>query len=66
MPAYMCLRASALADQLLLSHDQEEEKFDFPLSLPVSQGLSLSPSLPRRRHIIKDLIDVEPSIPKVP
>lgn len=43
MPAYM--RVSVLADQLLLSHDEEGQKFDFPPSLSFSQGLSLSLSL---------------------
>lgn len=42
VPAYMCLRVSVLADQLLLSHDQEGHKFDFPPSLSLSQGLSLA------------------------
>lgn len=65
MPAYM--RVSVLADQLLLSHDEEGQKFDFPLSLSFSQGLSLPPScFLRRRHIINGLIDVEPSDSKLP
>lgn len=41
------------------------EKFDFPLSLSLSRSLSPSRFL-RRRHATNDLIDVEPSYPKVP